>query len=290
MAAIFGGSTCQTLAKEVADELNSELGQLTIKKFPDGERYLRIDSDVKGKDCIVIQSTSRPQDSNLFELLTILETLKDLGAAKISTVVPYFGYGRQDKRFLKGEAVSARVAAKHIQLNSDEFFTINVHQSAVLKFFTIPATMLDASPVLGDYFKTHKLEAPVVIGPDKGAIELAKSAANIIGCGSDYLEKRRIAPGQVEMKPKNLDIANKDVILVDDMIDTGSTMIEAINMLRAQKAGNVLVGCVHPVLTGNVVTKLFSTGAVDVVATNTIPSQISFITVAPLIANALKKG
>ncbi len=290
MATVFGGSACQILAKEVADELGSELGQLTVKNFPDGEYYLRIDSDVKGKDCVAIQSTSKPQDSNLFELLAILETLKDMGASKISTVVPYFGYGRQDKRFLGGEAVSARVAAKHIQMNSDEFFTVNVHQTEILKFFSIPATVLDAAPVLGDYFKTHELEAPVVIGPDKGAIELAKSVANIIGCGSDYLEKRRIAPGQVEMKPKNLDVADKDVILVDDMIDTGSTMIEAINMLRAQKAGNVLVGCVHPVLTGNVVTRLFGAGAVDAVATNTIPSQISFITVAPLIANALKKG
>ncbi|MBI5253251.1 MAG: ribose-phosphate diphosphokinase, partial [Euryarchaeota archaeon] len=277
------------LAKEVADELGSELGQLTIKNFPDGERYLRIDSDVKGKDCVAIQSTSKPQDSNLFELLAILETLKDMGAGKISTVVPYFGYGRQDKRFLGGEAVSARVAAKHIQMNSDEFFTVNVHQTEILKFFSIPVAILDAAPVLGDYFKIHQLEAPVVIGPDKGAIELAKSVAGIVGCGSDYIEKRRIAPGQVEMKPKNLDVANKDVILVDDMIDTGSTMIEAINMLRAQKAGNVLVGCVHPVLTGNVVTRLFGAGAVDAVATNTIPSQISFITVAPLIANALKK-
>lgn len=289
MAIVFGGSMCQTLAKEAADELNFELGQLTIKNFPDGERYLRIDSEVKGKDCIVIQSTSKPQDSNLLELLVILETLRDLGANKISTVVPYFGYGRQDKRFIDGEAVTARVIAKHIQLHSDEFFTINVHQTEILKFFSISATVLDAAPMLGDYFKTHELEAPVVIGPDKGAIELAKNVASVIGCSYDYLEKRRIAPGQVEMKPKNLDIADKDVIFVDDMIDTGGTMLEAINMLRTQKAGNVLVGCVHPVLTGNVVTKLFGAGAVDVIATNTIPSQISFITVAPLIASALKK-
>lgn len=289
MAIVFGGSVCQILAKEAADELNFELGQLTIKNFPDGERYLRVDSEVKGKDCIVIQSTSKPQDSNLLELLTILETLRDLGANKISTVVPYFAYGRQDKRFIEGEAVTARVIAKHIQLHSDELFTINVHQTEILKFFSISATILDAAPMLGDYFKTHELEAPVVIGPDKGAIELAKNVASVIGCSYDYLEKRRIAPGQVEMKPKNLDIADKDVIFVDDMIDTGGTMLEAINMLRTQKAGNVLVGCVHPVLTGNVVTKLFGAGAVDVIATNTIPSQVSFITVAPLIASALKK-
>lgn len=285
---IFGGSSCQALAKEIGDELNLELGQLTIKRFPDGEHYLRIESDVKGKDCVVVQSTCRPQDANIIELLTILETLKELGAGKISTVVPYFGYGRQDKSFNPGEAVSARIMAKHIQLNSDSFFTVNIHQRHILDFFRIPSFELDASLLLGDYFKTYGLEAPVVIGPDQGANKLAEGVAKVLGCDFDYLEKKRLGPGDVEMKPKKLDVANKDILLVDDMIDSGGTMIEAIKMLKAQNASNVLIGCIHPVLTGNIITRLFATGAVDVVATNTIPSQISFITVSSLIANALK--
>ncbi len=286
-AIVFGGSSCQTLAKEVADELNFQLGVLTLRKFPDGERYLRVESEVKDKECVVIQSTCAPQDENILELLTIQETLHDLGASKIFTVVPYYGYGRQDRSFNPGEAVTSRVVAKHVQMNSDAFYSVNLHDEGILKHFTIPATNIDASSALGEYFKTYEMEAPIVVAPDDGAVKLAEGVAKMLGCQHDYLEKTRLAPGSVEMKPKNLSVADKDIILVDDIIDSGSTILEAMKMLRVQNARSVLIGCVHPVLTGSVIAKLFATGAIDVVATNTIPSQISFITVATLIANAL---
>lgn len=290
MGTLFPGSVCQAVTREIADELGMELGRLTIKQFPDGERYLRVENDVKGKECVVIQSTSRPQDSNILELITLIETLKDLGASEVTAVVPYYGYGRQDKRFEPGEAISSKVIAKHLALGCDEFITVNIHEEKILDFFNIKTKNLNASPLLGEYFKTHNLESPLVIAPDEGALDIAKGTSREIGCSYDYLVKRRIAPGKVEMMPKRIDVKDKDVILVDDMIDSGSTMLEAIKMLAEQGAVNILVGCVHPVLTGNVVTKLFSTGAVDVVATNTIPSQISFITVSSLIAGALGKG
>jgi ribose-phosphate pyrophosphokinase len=284
---IFGGSTCQSLAREVAGEAGCQLGQLTIKWFPDGERYLCVDTDVKGKDCIVIQSTSRPQDANVMELLQLLDTLKENGAAKVTTVVPYFGYGRQDKCFKRGENLTSKTIAKHIELNSDAFYSINIHKKHIIDFFKIPATELDAAPILGEYFKTHELEAPVVIGPDEGAERLAKRVADVIGCSFDYLEKKRFGPGQVEMKPKKIDVAGKDVILVDDIIDSGGTMIEAIKMLEAGGAVNILIGTIHPVLTGNIIARLFSNGAADVVATNTINSQVSYLTVSTLIAEVL---
>jgi len=287
---LFPGSVCQALTREMADELGLELGRLTIKEFPDGERYLRVESDVKGKECAVIQSTSRPQDSNILELIILMETLRDLGASEITAVVPYYGYGRQDKRFTPGEAISSRVIAKHLALGCDEFITVNIHEEKILDFFDIKARNLDASSLLGEYFKTHNLESPLVIAPDQGALGIAEGAAKEIGCGYDYLVKRRIAPGEVEMLPKSMEVKDRDVILVDDMIDSGSTMLGAIRMLGEQGAVNILVGCVHPVLTGNVVTRLFATGAIDVVATNTIPSQISFITVSSLLAEALEKG
>lgn len=284
---VFGGTACQALAKEVAGEIQSELGRLLVRRFPDGEAYLRVESDVKGRSCAVIQSTCKPQDSNIFELLALLETLKELGAKEVITVVPYYGYGRQDKVFRDGEAVSARVFAKHVEMHSDKLYTINVHEDAILKFFKIPAKGLDASATLGEYFKAHELRDPVVIGPDDGAEHLAKGVAKVLACEHDTLEKKRIGPGEVEIKPKKLNVEDKDVFLVDDMIDSGGTMFEAINMLKTQKAGNILVGCVHPVLTSNVVSRLFAAGAVDVVATNTIPSEISFITVSGIIAGVL---
>ncbi|MEE9594622.1 MAG: ribose-phosphate diphosphokinase [Candidatus Hydrothermarchaeales archaeon] len=284
---VFAGSTCQALAKEVADESQAELGALAIKRFPDGELYLRVESDVKGKSCAVLQSTCRPQDSNIVELLILLENLKELGAEKVVTVVPYYGYSRQDQVFREGEAVSARVFAKHVSMHSDEFYTINIHEKNILKYFDIPAHDLDADKTLGEYFKTYEFEDPVVIGPDEGAEGLAMGIAKVLECDPDCLQKMRIRPGEVEMKPKSLDVEGKDVFLVDDMIDSGGTMAEAIRMLLSQNARNVLVGSVHPVLTGNVVSRLFSAGAVDVVATNTIPTDISFITVSGIIASAL---
>ncbi|MEE8402577.1 MAG: ribose-phosphate diphosphokinase [Candidatus Hydrothermarchaeaceae archaeon] len=284
---IFGGSTCQSLAREVAGEAGCDLGKLTIKWFPDGERYIRVDSDVKGRDCIVMQSTSRPQDANLLELLQLLDTLKENGAANIITVMPYFGYGRQDKIFKSGENVTSKTLAKHIEMNSDAFYTINIHKKHIIDFFKIPATELDATPILGEYFKTHGLKAPVVIGPDDGAERLAKGVADVIGCPFDYLQKTRLGPGKVEMKPKKIDVKGKDVIIVDDIIDSGGTIVEAMKMLHSRGAANILVGTVHPVLTGNVISRLFSSGAADLVATNTINSQISYLTVSSLIAEAL---
>ncbi len=286
---IIGGSSCQVLAREVSDELKVELGAITTTRFPDGELYLRIDSDVKDKECAVVQSTCRPHDSNIFELLTILETLKDLGAKKITTFVPYFGYGRQDKRFKQGEAISARVVAKHISLHSDEFYTINIHEKESLKFFQIPAQALDAAPVLGEYFRSYEMVEPMVIGPDDGAKDLAEGVSKALGCKYEFIDKKRTAPGKVEMKRKELNVKGKDAIIVDDIIDSGSTVLGALEMLRSQEAANVFVACVHPVLTGNITSRLFASGALDVVATNTIPSQISFITVSGLIALALSK-
>lgn len=285
---LFPGSVCQVLGREVADEIGAELGEVTIKTFPDGERYLRIHSEVKGKECAVIQSTPRPQDANILELITLTETLKDLGAKRITALVPYLAYGRQDKQFQPGEALSSRIVAKHISMGCDELITVNIHEEHILKFFDVEAKSLDASPMLGEYFEGHEFRAPLVIAPDEGALYMAEGVAEKVKCEHDYLVKHRLAPGKVEMMPKNLEVKDKDVILVDDMIDSGSTMLEAIKILIDQGAANIFVGCIHPVLTGNIVTRLFSSGALDVVATNTIPSEISFITVSPLLSKALK--
>lgn len=284
---IFGGSSCQTLSKEIADGLGAEFGQVTIKKFPDGERFLRVDSEVKGKDVAVVQSICKPHDENLVELLFLLDTLRDMDTGKITTVVPYYGYGRQDKRFNKGEVISSKTIAKHIQMNSDEFCTVNVHEKHIMDFFDIPSKDLDASPLLGEYFAICELESPFVIAPDKGALPLAQGISKVLKCDSDYLEKTRIKPGKVETHPKSFDVEGKDVIVVDDIIDSGGTILEAIKIIQKQNAGSIHVGCVHPILTGNVITWLFGNGATDVVATNTINSQISFITVSSLIIDAL---
>lgn len=261
---------------------------MEVKEFPDGERYFRIETDVKGEDCTVIQSISKPQHHNFFELMATLENLKDLGAKRIRAVVPYFGYGRQDQRFLDGEAITSRMIAKHIQLHADEFYSINLHKEAILDFFDIPAQNLDAFNLIGEYFKEKDLEDPIVVGPDMGASDLASKVADILCCNSDCLEKKRLGPGKVEMRPKNVDITDKDIIIVDDIIDSGGTVLTALKTLKAQAARSVHIACIHPVFTGNIVSRLNAAGAGDVVATNTIPSNVSRISVASIIASALK--
>ena len=284
---IFGGSSCQVLGKEVSDGLGADLGRLTVKKFPDGELFLRVESEVKGEDVVVVQSVCRPHNDNLVEMLLLLDTLRDLGAGKITTVVPYYGYGRQDRRFEAGEALSAKVVAKHIQLNSDEFVTINPHETHVLDFFDIPAMELDATPLLGKYYEAFELDCPLIIAPDKSALALAEGISKGLNTDCNHLEKARLAPCEVETESKDVGVKGRDVIIVDDMIDSGGTILEALKILKDQGAGDVYIGCVHPILTGNVVTTLFSNGAVDVVGTNTLGSQVSFVTVAPLLIDAL---
>jgi len=284
---IFGGSSCQVLGKEVSDGLGADLGKLIVKKFPDGELFLKVESEVRGEDVVVVQSVCKPHNDNLVELLLLLDTLRDLGAGKITTVAPYYGYGRQDRRFEGGEALSAKVVAKHIQLNSDEFVTINPHETHVLDFFDIPALELDATPLLGEYYGAFELDCPLILAPDKSALALAEGISNGLNTDCTHLEKTRLAPSDVETESKDVGVKGRDVIIVDDMIDSGGTILEALKILNDQGVGDVYISCVHPIFTGNVVTKLFSNGAADVVGTNTVGSQVSFVTVSPLLIDAL---
>ncbi len=285
---IFSGGSCQVLGKEVADGLGADFGRLVVKKFPDGESFLRVESDVSGEDVVVVQSISKPHNENLVEVLLLLDTLRDLGAARIVTVVPYYGYGRQDKRFDPGDALSSKVLAKHIQMNSDEFLTINLHEKHILDFFDIPSKELDATPLIGEYYKAFDLDCPLVIAPDKGALHLAEGISGRLNTDCNHLDKKRLAPCEVETESKDVTVEGRDVIIVDDMIDSGGTIVEAIKILKQQGASDVYVSCIHPIFSGNCVAKLFSNGAIDVVGTDTISSQVSFVTVSSLLIDELK--
>ncbi len=282
---VVGGSASQALAGEVAERLNLSVLGCIIKRFPDGELYLKFEEDVSDKGFIVIQSTCKPQDSNIIELVFIQETLKDLGAKKIITIVPYFGYGRQDRRFESGEALSSKIVAKLIGESTDYFMTVNPHKDHILDFFKIPAKSLDASQLIGERFKG---EVDFVLAPDRGAVDIARSVASVLGAEFDYLEKKRIAPGVAETSYKELSVDGKNVLIVDDIIDSGGTIVNAVKAVR-NSAKNIYVACIHAVLSVNAVTRIYSAGVKRIVSTNTIPSQISEISVAPLISDALRE-
>lgn len=286
---IIAGSASPKLSAEVAGLLGSELVNAEIRHFPDGEIYARIDADLRRKPVAIIQSTCPPQNDNLIELLLLLDTAKVLGAKRTVAVVPYLAYSRQDKRFNSGEAISLRTVSKLIsQSGAEELITVDIHQEETLGNFSIPAFNQTAMPLLGRYLKELNLKNPIFIGADQGSIKRATLVALELGAEHYHLEKHRITPENVIVYPKNLSVQGRDIVMVDDIVSTGGTIIGAAKMLQEQGARDVYVACAHPVLAGNAMQKLKDAGIKQIIATNTIEKDVSVVSVAPLIAEMLK--
>jgi len=285
---IIGGSSSQKLAANIAREMDDVLCPIETRKFPDGERYVRIKQDVED-GVVVVQSTGYPQDENLMELFLILKTIRNMGITDIRTVIPYFGYGRQEKSFNYGEAVSAEVVCQLIEFaGASSVYSINLHEQSICDLFKIPTYNLSAMPAIADYVAKN-VEDPVIVAPDKGALGFAQEVASILNCESDYLEKVRLSPEKVETKPKNLDVKGRDAIIIDDIISTGGTIVNACGILKEHNANKIVVSCVHPVLVGDALLKIFAAGADDVVGSDTLKSEVSNISVASIVADALQK-
>ena len=290
---VIGGSSSETLASKVASELGTEAGALEVRRFPDGERYLRVLTNVKGQDVAVIQSIHHTPDELLFEYLLLTDALKDLGAKQVTAFIPYFAYARQDERFKPGEALSFRTVSKLIEsVGTDEIYTIDMHQHRVLKsseVFKIPSHNLSAMPLLAEYVKkSGKVEHPLIIGPDAEAEQWAKIAAETIGTDYDVFTKKRLGDAHVEVRPREANANGRDVLIVDDIISTGGTIIEAVKILLSQGARHIEVACTHPILAPGALEKIRGSGVVDVVGTDTVPGPISFVSVAPVIAEHAK--
>ena len=282
---IVSGSDSQDLAYRVSKLTNSELLRTEFKKFPDGELYIRIHGDVKDKDVFLIQTQNNQNDS-IVETILMCDALRDEGAKSINLVAPYLAYARQDKKFNDGEPISIRALAKLYSNLCDRVITINPHEVHIEAFFDIPFIYGNAVDKLAEYVK-DKLNNPVVLSPDKGAIELAKTASEVLDCEYDYLEKTRISPTEIKIAPKNLDVKDKDVLIVDDIISTGGTMATAIGMLKEQGAIKVIASCVHPVLIGDALNKLYVGGADEVVGTDSFLSEVSKVSVDNIVADMI---
>jgi ribose-phosphate pyrophosphokinase len=306
---IIGGSASQKLTAKVANELEDNLCPIETKKFPDGERYLRIKGKVE-KEMTVVQSTGYPQDENLIELLFLIQNLKSLGAEEIRVVIPYFGYGRQEKRFKTGETISSQIVGNLLENSgATSFISVNLHEDSVKNFFNIPAYNISAMPPIADYI-SKTTENPMIIAPDKGALGFAEEIANILNCDCTYMAKVRISPDKVETQivdmrydfpkdypnfktPSNkVDISSvkgKEAIIVDDIIATGNTIVNATKILKEKGANSVSVCCVHPVLVGDAILKIYSSGVKEIAGTDTLKSEVSTISVAKVIAKTLNK-
>ncbi len=282
---IIGGPASQLLAGRVAAISGEALALCDYRTFPDGESYTQVITPL-GDEVVIIQST--PTDRDLVHLLQLLDVCR---GKKISLVIPYFGYARQDKIFKPGEPVAARAVAMTLNLFLGEegrVFLVNIHAPSIMSHFQCEAINLDATPLLAGKIASLGLKDPVVISPDKGAVAMARTAASFLGAPCDYLEKTRLSGTEVSMAPKEVDVRGRDVVIFDDMIATGGTMATAISLLRQHGAKHVYLAAVHPVLTGSAVLKLCHSGVEAVLATDTLDKGVSTVSVAPLIAEALK--
>ena len=283
---IIGGPASQLLAGRVAAALNDTLALCDYSTFPDGELYARVLTALDG-EVVIIQSTSTNRD-----IVYLLQLLDICQGRKVSLVIPYFGYARQDKIFKPGEPITARavVTALNPFLEDGRVFLVNVHASSIISHFRCQAKNLDATTLLAEKIGSMGLKDVVVISPDKGAVAMAKMAASHLGAAYDYLQKTRLSGTQVSIAPKEVKVAGRDVVIFDDMIATGGTMAEAVSLLRLQGARRVYLAAVHPVLSGSAVLKLYHAGVKAVLATDTLDKGVSSISVAPLIAEALRSS
>jgi len=290
---VIGGSSSYVLAIKLARELNTPLLETDIKRFPDGEKYVRIDGDLEGVEAIVVQSMYLTPDEYLMEYFLMVEALKDSGAKKVIGMIPYFAYARQDKRFNPGEAVSLRTVSRLIEtVGTDQLFTVDMHLHRVddmSKIFNIPAKNLTAIPDIARYIGANlSLENPLIIGPDEEAEQWAKIAAAQLETDYDVLEKKRISSTQVEITTRELEVKNRDIVIIDDIISTGGTIAKTIEALKKKDANRIVAACTHPILVDNALKKIYMAGAYNVIGTTTIPSPISVIEIAPSLAEALK--
>jgi ribose-phosphate pyrophosphokinase len=265
--------------------MKKNLVKTEIKRFSDRECYVRIIDSVDEDHVIIIQSTI--SDAHIIELFLLMDAVRREQAKKITCVIPYYGYARQDKQFQKGEAISSAALAALISTNADAVVTIDPHKEHILDYFSIPAESISAIMPLSSYLQ--KKEIDLVLAPDAGAMNRAKQAASYLNCEVDYLEKKRIDSSTVQITPKNLDATNKTVAIIDDIIATGGTMARSIEELHRQGAKEIYITCTHGLFAGNAIEKLQNTRPTEIIATDTIDSEYSKVSTDQIISNKLQK-
>jgi ribose-phosphate pyrophosphokinase len=266
--------------------MNAEVVGVDAKVFPDGESRIRITTQVRNKPVILVQSTYPPVDQHLVQLLFLAHRLSEEGA-EVFAVLPYFGYSRQHREFLPGEVISLSVVVHLLRTSGvKRLVTVDVHNAQGLGFFSFPAYSVSAIPQLAEYFqRNYRLVEPVAVSPDFGASARAEAFAKVLGCEYVVLSKKRDrTTGDVETEAAELPVRGRDVVLVDDIISTGGTVQKATQRLRQAGAEAVLVACVHPLMVGDAAERLRRAGVREVIGTNTVPSPVSIVDVAPILA------
>ena len=296
---IFSGRSHPELSRQIAEYLGLPLGRVTIEDFPDGETLVKLDEDVRGRDLFYVQSTCTPVNENLMELLIFIECARRASAKRITAVMPYFGYARQDRKDEGRVPITAKLVANLITTaGADRVLTMDLHAGQVQGFFDLPVDNLYAEPILSRYYNDQNLQPLVLLSPDVGNAKRARQYARRLNGELAIIDKRRISGTQASMSRIIGDVRGKNVLMIDDMISTAGTIAQAAELAKSEGAGRILAGATHGVLCGPAVERLQAAPIEEVVVTNTIPvseqtmrslPNLKVLSVAELMGEAIHR-
>ena len=285
---IISGKSSEDLAKKLSSKIKANLVKSEIRVFADGESKITLNGKLSKKKSVVVQSIYPPVDTNLIQALSLISKAKEI-SSEVIAVIPYMGYARQDREFLPGEIVTMKVLGKLFKgAGASKVVAVDIHSLIGFKHFSIKTKNVTAIPDLVRYFKKLRLKNPLVVSPDQGGKERAREFGREFGTEYIALEKKRDRKtGKVQIQTKNVDVIERDLILVDDMISTGGSIIKATQFLKKQKCKRIYVACTHALLMNNAENKIKKAGITKIVSTNTIPGKTSIVDVSDTIAKAI---
>ena len=286
---VIGGGASKDLAKRLALKLKAVYIKTETKIFPDGESKVTLQKIPKKSVILVVQSTYPPVDTNLLQTLSIISQVRKI-SSRTFAIIPYMGYARQDKQFLSGEVITMSVVAKMLQsVGAKKVIVVDIHSNTALNHFNIPTENVSAVPELAKYFKKLNLKNPLVVSPDMGGYSRSKKFASLLKTDFIVLKKHRDRKtGRVSIQTAKVDVQGKDLILVDDMISTGGSIIKAAQFLKKQKCKRVFVACTHGLLVEGAEKKIRKAGVSRIISTNTIPGNTSKVDISGILAKSVQ--
>ena len=295
---LFSGTAHRALATEIAQYLKLPVGDADVTRFSDGEVFVQINENVRGTDVFVIQPTCPPVNDTLMELLIMIDAFKRASAGRITAVVPYYGYARQDRKVQPRVPITAKLVADLLAAAGvDRVLALDLHAGQIQGFFNVPVDHLFAGPpVIVEYLNKKSFHDPVVVAPDAGGVERARAIAKRLNAGLAIIDKRRDGPNVAVVMHLIGDVRDKDAIVIDDMIDTAGTLVQAVGAIEREGARRIIAGGVHAVLSGPAVERLKHAPIQEIVVTNSIPlpadkqlPNMTVLTVAPLLGEAIRR-
>jgi len=293
---IFAGNSNPALANKICEYLNLSQGNAQVKTFSDGEIQIEIDENVRSKDVFVIQSTCAPVNDNLVELLLMIDALKRSSAGRITAVIPYFGYARQDKKVAPRVPISAKLVADMVTVaGANRVITMDLHAGQIQGFFGIPVDNIFAAPLLIEYIRNSFNNNLAIVSPDAGGVERARAYAKRLNADLAIIDKRRSAPNEAKAMAVIGDVKGKVVVILDDMVDTAGTLTEAVHALKAEGASEIHACCAHAVLSGPAIERITESEMKSMVVTDTIPltqnavacGKVVVISISELVGEAI---